>query len=168
MQDTACSHDNSIAQIFKMDKKELMCQLFKFVAFSISAGVIQMGLFTLLNELVGWKYWPSYLIALVASVVWNFTFNRKFTFKSASNVPKAMTLVLLYYAVFTPLSTLWGQAMADAGINEYIVLAFTMIVNFVTEFLYQRFFVFRKSINTNNRAKVCHKTSGEKQINDAM
>lgn len=144
-----------------MNKKELMCQLFKFVAFSISAGVIQMGLFTLLNELVGWKYWPSYLIALVASVVWNFTFNRKFTFKSASNVPKAMTLVLLYYVVFTPLSTLWGQAMADAGINEYIVLAFTMIVNFVTEFLYQRFFVFRKSINTNCRAKVCREPNVE-------
>ena len=124
----------------------------KFVAFSISAGVIQMGLFTLLNELVGWTYWPSYLIALVASVVWNFTFNRKYTFKSANNVPKAMTLVLLYYAVFTPLSTLWGQAMTDAGINEYIVLAFTMIINFLTEFLYQRFFVFRKSINTNARA----------------
>ncbi len=145
-----------------------MCQLFKFVAFSISAGVIQMGLFTLLNELVGWKYWPSYLIALVASVVWNFTFNRKFTFKSASNVPKAMTLVLLYYAVFTPLSTLWGQAMADAGINEYIVLAFTMIVNFVTEFLYQRFFVFRKSINTNNRAKICREPNVESQINDGV
>ena len=144
-----------------MNKKELMCQLFKFVAFSISAGVIQIGLFTLLNELVGWKYWPSYLIALVASVVWNFTFNRKFTFKSASNVPKAMTLVLLYYVVFTPLSTLWGQAMADAGINEYIVLAFTMIVNFVTEFLYQRFFVFRKSINTNCRAKVCREPNVE-------
>ena len=129
-----------------------MCQIMKFVAFSISAGVIQMGLFTLLNELVGWTYWPSYLIALVASVVWNFTFNRKYTFKSANNVPKAMTLVLLYYAVFTPLSTLWGQAMTDAGINEYIVLAFTMIINFLTEFLYQRFFVFRKSINTNARA----------------
>lgn len=129
-----------------------MCQIMKFVAFSISAGIIQMGLFTLLNELVGWTYWPSYLIALVASVVWNFTFNRKYTFKSANNVPKAMTLVLLYYAVFTPLSTLWGQAMTDAGINEYIVLAFTMIINFLTEFLYQRFFVFRKSINTNARA----------------
>ncbi len=145
-----------------MNKKEMMCQILKFVAFSISAGVIQMGLFTLLNELIGWKYWPSYLIALVASVVWNFTFNRKFTFKSASNIPKAMTLVLLYYAVFTPLSTLWGQAMNDAGVNEYIVLAFTMIVNFVTEFLYQRFFVFRKSINTNVKvATTCEKANIE-------
>ena len=145
-----------------MNKKELMCQIMKFVAFSISAGIIQMGLFTLLNELVGWTYWPSYLIALVASVVWNFTFNRKYTFKSANNVPKAMALVLLYYAVFTPLSTLWGQAMTDAGVNEYIVLAFTMIVNFLTEFLYQRFFVFRKSINTNARAVVRSEANIEK------
>ena len=129
-------------------KKETIVQASKFLGFSISAGVIQIILFTLLNELVGWSYWPSYLIALVASVVWNFTFNRRYTFKSANNVPKAMAMVLLYYAVFTPLSTMWGQAMADANVNEYVVLIFTMVVNFVTEFLYQRFVVFRKSINT--------------------
>ena len=125
-------------------KKETIVQASKFLGFSISAGVIQIILFTLLNELIGWSYWPSYLIALVASVVWNFTFNRRYTFKSANNVPKAMAMVLLYYAVFTPLSTMWGQAMADANINEYVVLFFTMVVNFVTEFLYQRFVVFRK------------------------
>ena len=129
-------------------KKETFVQASKFLGFSISAGVIQILLFTLLNELIGWSYWPSYLIALIASVVWNFTFNRRYTFKSANNIPKAMAMVLLYYAVFTPLSTIWGQAMADANINEYIVLFFTMIVNFVTEFLYQRYIVFRKSINT--------------------
>ena len=134
-------------------KKENMWQAFKFLCFSASAGFIQMGLFTLLNELIKWSYWPSYLISLIASIVWNFTFNRHFTFKSANNIPKAMGLVILYYCVFTPLSTWWGQAMADAGINEYIVLAFTMIVNFITEFLYQRFVVFRKSINTNARAQ---------------
>lgn len=129
-------------------KKETIVQASKFLGFSISAGLIQIILFTLLNELIGWSYWPSYLIALIASVVWNFTFNRKYTFKSANNVPKAMAMVLLYYAVFTPLSTMWGQAMADANINEYVVLFLTMVVNFVTEFLYQRFVVFRKSINT--------------------
>ena len=34
------------------------------------------------------------------------------------------------------------------GWNEYLVLGLTMVVNFVTEFLYQRFFVFGKSIDT--------------------
>lgn len=136
-----------------VNKKQECWQAFKFLCFSISAGVIQIAVFTLLNELIKWSYWPSYLISLVLSIIWNFTFNRHFTFKSANNIPKAMSLVFLYYLVFTPLSTLWGQAMTDAGVNEYIVLAFTMIINFVTEFCYQRFVVFRKSINTNKRAK---------------
>ena len=130
-----------------INKKQECWQAFKFLCFSISAGVIQIAVFTLLNELIKWSYWPSYLISLVLSIIWNFTFNRHFTFKSANNIPKAMSLVFLYYLVFTPLSTLWGQAMTDAGVNEYIVLAFTMIINFVTEFCYQRFVVFRKSIN---------------------
>ena len=121
----------------------------KFVLFSASAGLIQIGLFTLLNELAGWSYWPCYLLALTASVVWNFTLNRKFTFKSASNVPKAMGLVLAYYAVFTPLSTLGGSWLADTrGWNEYLVTALNMLLNFVTEYLYDTFVVFRGSIDS--------------------
>ncbi len=135
------------------NKKQEFWRVFKFLCFSASAGVIQFGLFTLLNELIKWSYWPSYLISIVASVIWNFTFNRHFTFQSANNIPKAMSLVFLYYLVFTPLSLWWGEALTNAGVNEYLVLGGTMIINFVTEFLYQRFFVFRKSINTNKRAQ---------------
>ena len=131
------------------NSKDNIRQITKFLCFSISAGIIQMVTFTMLNEIVEWPYWPSYLISLVSSILWNFTFNRKFTFKSASNIPKAMLLVFAYYLVFTPLSTLWGQVMADKKINEYIVLAFTMIVNFITEFLYQRYIVFKKTSNKN-------------------
>ena len=94
------------------------------------------------------NYWVSYLTALILSVVWNFTFNRKFTFKSANNVPLAMTLVLVYYAVFTPASTLWGNAMEKAGIAGILVTAFSMIINFITEFLWQKFVVFRNSENS--------------------
>lgn len=122
--------------------------MIKFTLFSISAGVIQIASFTLMNELIGWDYWVSYLIALVLSVLWNFTFNRKFTFKSAANVPKAMLLVAAYYAVFTPLSTLLEDKLTDAGWNEYLVTAINMILNFATEFLYQRFVVFGKSVDT--------------------
>lgn len=124
----------------------------KFVLFSISAGVIQVGSFTLLNELLRLHEWVSYLISLVLSVVWNFTLNRKFTFKSAANVPIAMLKVALFYAVFTPLSTWWTAALTETsyGIiwNEYLVLALTMLVNFVTEYLYDRFVVFGNSIDT--------------------
>lgn len=121
----------------------------KFALFSASAGIIELGVFTLLNEWTGWPYWPSYLIALVLSVLWNFTLNRKFTFQSAANVPVAMAKVALYYAVFTPLSTWFGNYLAqDLGWNEYLVTALNMAINFVTEFLYQRWFVFGKSIDT--------------------
>ena len=128
-------------------KAELIRSL-KFVLFSASAGIIQVAAFTLLNELLALNYWVSYLIALVLSVVWNFTLNRKFTFHSANNVPIAMLKVAAYYLVFTPLSTWGGDALIGLGINEYVVFAGSMLTNFVTEFLYQRFFVFGKSIDT--------------------
>ena len=136
-----------------MDKKEWIRTL-KFIGFSISAGVIEIVTFTLLNELTPLSYWPCYLIALVLSVIWNFTLNRKFTFQSANNVPVAMAKVFAYYCVFTPLSTILGNYLAEtAGWNEYLVTALNMIANFVTEFLFDRFVVFRDSIDTNDIAR---------------
>ena len=126
----------------------------KYVLIAASAGIIQIGSFTLMNELIGWDYWLSYLIALVLSVVWNFTFNRRYTFKSASNIPKAMMLVFAYYCVFTPLSTLLEHYLTDKlHWNEYLVTAINMLLNLATEFPYQRFFVFKKTIDTNDLAK---------------
>lgn len=137
----------------RLSRRENIWQMVKFTLFSVSAGIIQVASFTLLNEVAHLSYWAAYLIALLLSVLFNFTINRRFTFKSAANVPRAMLLVLAYYAVFTPLSTWWGDALETLGVNEYIILAGTMIINFVTEFLYQRFFVYCKSINTNDIAK---------------
>jgi putative flippase GtrA len=126
----------------------------KFTLFSISAGLIEMGVFALLNELLHLPYWLSYLVALVLSVLWNFTLNRRFTFQSAANIPVAMLKVACYYVVFTPLSTLLEHHLAgNLGWNEYLVTAINMALNFVTEFLYQRFFVFGKTIDTNAAAK---------------
>lgn len=132
------------------EKKKEFMRTVKFTLFSISAGLIQTVSFTLLNELLHLKYWISYLIALVLSVVWNFTLNRQFTFHSANNVPIAMLKVAAYYAVFTPLSTLWTAVLtgANVGWNEYLVLATTMLTNFVSEYLFDRFVVFGKSIDT--------------------
>ncbi len=135
-----------------MRKKELIRSL-KFLCFSLSAGVIQIVTFTLLNELVRWPYWPCYLIALVLSVVWNFTLNRRYTFQSANNVPKAMAQVFGFYCVFTPASTLLGSYLADTLLwNEYLVTILNMVSNFVLEYLFDRLVVFRKSIDTNDRA----------------
>ena len=138
----------------KLKRKNDIIRILKFVGFSCSAGVIQFVVFTILNEVLHLIYWPAYLIALTLSVLWNFTFNRKFTFKSANNVPIAMLKVAAYYVVFTPLSTLWGDALTDkAHWNEYLVLAFTMVINLVTEYLFNQFVVYRKSMNTNALGK---------------
>ena len=131
------------------EKKKEFWRVIKFTLFSASAGLIEIGVFTLLNETTGWSYWPSYLIALVLSVLWNFTLNRKFTFRSAANIPLAMLKVALYYAVFTPLSTLLGNYLAETlGWNDYLVTILNMLLNFVTEFLFQRFVVYGKSVDS--------------------
>ena len=137
----------------KLTKKQNILQALKYLMFTASAGIIQFVSFTLLNETIHWAYWPSYLIALVLSVVYNFTINRKFTFKSAKNIPLAMTQIFLYYLVFTPLSTWWGEALTLAGWNEYIVLIGTMVINFLTEFSVYRFIVFRKDMYTNKEGQ---------------
>ena len=137
----------------KDKNRQTLWQIIKFTLFSISAGLIQALAFTVLNEWVQLPYWGAYLVALVLSVMWNFTFNRRYTFRSDCNVPKAMMLVFLFYVVFTPLSTWWGDAMNKSGINEYIVLGFTMLVNFAGEYLYQKYVVYRKTIDSNDLAQ---------------
>lgn len=136
----------------KLTTKQEWWNVLKFTLFSISAGVIQILSFTLLSELVFMdsdnEYGVSYFISLILSTLWNFTFNRKFTFKSASNVPVAMALVFVFYLAFTPLSIWWGVALTNIGWNEYLVLGITMIANFALEFLWTRYVVYRKSINT--------------------
>jgi len=137
----------------------------KFFLFSISAGVIEMGSYALLNEftridewtgldeLFGNEYGLTYFIALALSVLWNFTLNRKFTFKSAANVPVAMLKVFGYYLVFAPLSIWWTVVLTGLGWNEYLVLLLTMVINLVTEYVFCRFVVYRGSIYTSENAK---------------
>lgn len=120
-----------------------------FVLFSASAAVIEMGSFAILNEFTGWSYWPCYLIALLCSIVWNFTLNRKFTFRSAANIPVAMLKTLCYYLVFTPTTTILGSYLADTLMwNEYLVTGINMGLNLVTEYLFQRYVVFRNSLDS--------------------
>ena len=134
-------------------KKNTVWQMVKFTLFSISAGIIQVLSFTLLEELLHWQYWPAYLTALVLSIVWNFTLNRRYTFQSAANVPVAMAKLFGFYLVFTPLSTWLGHLAESAGINDYIVLAVTMLCNFVLEFLFCKLVVYRNQENTRPEKK---------------
>ena len=123
-------------------------RVLKFLFFSISAGLVEIGSFTVLNECFHLPHWVSYLVALILSVIWNFTLNRKFTFQSSNNVPVAMFKVFVYYLIFTPLSTWFGNYLVGLGWNEYLVTGINMLLNFITEFLYQRFYVFKDSIDT--------------------
>ncbi|MBQ2437278.1 MAG: GtrA family protein [Clostridia bacterium] len=148
----------------KSTKVKETLRVIKYALCAGSAGLIETLSFTLLNETMNWPYWPSYLIALVLSVLWNFTLNRKFTYRSANNVPKAMFQTFCFYLVFTPLTTIGGNFFAEnLGVNNYVVLIGTMALNFITEYLYQRFYVFRATIDTNDVAE----RAGEKQLSEA-
>lgn len=132
------------------EKKKELLRTVKFTLFSVSAGIIQVASFALFEEVLHLEHWLAYLLSLVLSVLWNFTLNRKFTFQSAANVPVAMMKVALFYVVFTPLSTWWTAQLTGPkiGWNEYLVLALTMATNFIGEYLYQRFVVYGKSLDT--------------------
>lgn len=131
----------------KKNTKEWV-RVLKFVLFSASAGIIQIGSFTLFNEFTEWRYWPCYLISLLLSILWNFTFNRRFTFKSNANITRAMLLVLAFYAVFTPATTVLGDWLAEDMLwNEYLVTGINMLLNLSLEYLYQRYVVYRNKVD---------------------
>ena len=130
-----------------MNEKKNWLQMLKFTLFSASAGLIQIASFSLL-ELFVKNYWVCYLPSLLLSILWNFTLNRRYTFKSAANIKVAMAKVLGFYAVFTPLSTWLGHLAEQAGWNDFLILALTMIANFVLEFLFCKFVVYRGQEDT--------------------
>ncbi len=154
------------------ENKKNIFQFIKFALISCSAGIIQIGSFTLMNEflmktdfmqnlissndtfakIMTNDYGPIYLIALILSVVWNFTINRKYTFKSAANIPVAMIKVFGFYLIFTPVSTILGNyftaKFADIAAIEYIVLIITMACNMITEYLFCKFVVYKNQENT--------------------
>ena len=149
--------ENEKKQLTKEEKRREIFRAVKYTLFAASAGIIEFGSFTLLTlipelnpELNHSIYWIPALISLVLSVIWNFTFNRRYTFQSANNIPVAMLKVLAYYIVFAPLSIWLAQMYLIDTLewNEFLVKAIVMLVNFITEFLYQRFFVFRDSLDT--------------------
>ena len=147
--------------IRETDQNREWLRTLKFTLFSISAGVIQIGSYALFYEAMGWAPWLAYLVSLILSVLWNFTFNRKYTFRSDYDIKRAMLLTALFYVIFTPVSTWWTAALtgenpfagikADeqkALISPWIVQIGTMLINFVTEFLWQRFVVYRNRVDT--------------------
>ena len=136
-----------VKSIFMNDKNKDLIQIIKFTFFSISAGIIQVISFAILEIFIK-VYWIPYLISLILSILWNFTLNRKYTFKSATNIPIAMAKIFGFYLVFTPLSTYLGSVAEKVGVNDFIILAITMLSNFILEFLFCKFIVYRGKENT--------------------
>ena len=134
------------------EKNKELWQVIKFTLFSLSVGIIQIGSFAILEIFIK-SYWIAYLISLLLSIIWNFTFNRKFTFKSAANVPIAMLKVLGFYLVFTPLSTFLGNLAESSGWNDFLILIITMLANFILEFLFCKFVVYRGQEDTLETSK---------------
>lgn len=132
------------------EKKKEFFRTLKFLIFSVGAAAVQVGSFTLMEEVFHVTHWLSYLVSLILSIIWMFTLNRKYTFRSANNVPIAMLKTAAYYAVFTPLSTWWTAVLTSpsVGWNEYLVLVMTMLINCSTEYLFDRFVVFGDSLDT--------------------
>ena len=140
----------------------------KFVLISASAGIVEIGLFTVLTELTQLPYWPRYLVALIASVLWNFTINRRYTFKSTKNVPRAMAMVFAFYVVFTPATTILGNYLADTlHWNDYLVTGINMALNLTLEYLYDTFVVYKGDMDNNDiAAKEKEKEKGkEEEVN---
>ena len=146
MEDT---QDEEVLQEAKPTKKQQFLQILKFTGFSISAGAMQLLSFSILYEWTAClPWWPSYLISIILSVIWNFTFNRKFTFKAANNIPLAMTLVLIYYAAFTPASVFGGDALEKLWGSDFgiLITVLMMVINFLTEFVWDKFIVFNEKV----------------------
>lgn len=136
------------------NKKEELKRSVKFLVFSVGAGLIQIVSAMLLDKVFGVESHIAYLVGLILSILFNFTVNRRYTFKSASNVPIAMLKVAAFYLVFTPLSTWLVEYMVyTLHIDSFIADLCVMVLNFALEFPYQRFFVFRKTLDTNRLAK---------------
>lgn len=133
-------------------KRKEIIRVICFTLFSISAGLVEIASFSLLELFTNFPYWPCYLIALILSVIWNFTLNRNITFKSANNIPIAMLKVGLFYLIFTPASTIFGNYLAETcGWNDFLVTLLNMAANFILEYLYDRFFVFKDSLDTRTK-----------------
>lgn len=137
----------------KKKNKEVI-RAVKFGLISASAGIVEAVVFAILTEFTDFKYWVCYLPALIASVLWNFTINRRYTFKSTKNVPRAMAMVFAFYLVFTPATTLLGSFLADTlHWNRYLVTGINMALNLVLEYLYDTFVVYRGDMENNDIAQ---------------
>lgn len=151
--------------------KAALIQAIKFTLLSITAAGVEVASFALMvwiNSLTGWfPFWVSQSVSIALSVIYNFTVNRHFTFKSANNVPIAMLKVALFYVFFIPLTSWGGQILSNMGWADWLLKGISLLLNFVGEFLWWKFVVFRGSENTNSLAVKQAEKSRQKSVSAA-
>ena len=169
-------YDKIVAEVLfmKNEKKQSNHKVFwkeffrtiKYFIVAASAGLIQFGVNVLLFKVTPMPYWICYDIALILSVIWNFTINRKATFKSVGNIPIAMLKVLGYYAVFGPIATVAAVFVKEDNPYYWLITIGLIIINGVTEYLFMRLFVFRKEIDSAVKAKEAKQTKASEEAKE--
>ena len=171
----------------KREKRKGVMQFIKYALCAASAGIIQIVLFSILQAVIPSNGKTIHFIvedmdlvtfiattvALCASILWNFTFNRKFTFKDAGNVPKAMILAFLFYVPFYPFQTWYVHTIKSLLVEAIgtdgagiIAEGSVMIINFALEFMWQKFVVFRKPKDKKENKTEENENSGETENAD--
>ena len=183
-------YETSLKQAEKNAKKEKRKGVMQFIKYALcaaSAGIIQIVLFSILQAVIPSNGKTIHFIvedmdlvtfiattvALCASILWNFTFNRKFTFKDAGNVPKAMILAFLFYVPFYPFQTWYVHTIKSLLVEAIgtdgagiIAEGTVMIINFALEFMWQKFVVFRKPKDKKENKTEENENSGETENAD--
>lgn len=184
MEDSTLANSSKLSQEeLKAARKKKAKRFLKYAIIAISGGLIQLTAYIILSDAIkldkhvsfdaiyqkqpwlteifydpdtGKTYGLSYFIAVSLSVIWNFTFNRKYTFKSASNVPKAMLLFVLYYAFSIPFNC-WAIVQLNKlvvfPLSDKVILICIMLANGLPAFFYQRYVVFGRSLDTKHKKK---------------
>lgn len=183
-------YETSLKQAEKNAKKEKRKGVMQFIKYALcaaSAGIIQIVLFSILQAVIPSNGKTIHFIvedmdlvtfiattvALCASILWNFTFNRKFTFKDAGNVPRAMILAFLFYVPFYPFQTWYVHTIKSLLVEAIgtdgagiIAEGSVMIINFALEFMWQKFVVFRKPKDKKENKTEGNENSGETENAD--
>ena len=143
LNNNAGTHYNSFKDTFRIFK-----EVIKFSISSLIGFLVDYTAFTLLTLIpCEWEHWliACNVIARVISASVNFTINYKLVFRSKDNVFLAiLKYALLAIFILACNTALLWLLVEQAGMNKYLAKVLVEITMFITSWLVQRLFVFRK------------------------
>ena len=133
------------------DTVRIFKELIKFSASSLIGFLVDYTAFSLLTLInVDWAYWliACNVIARIISASVNFTINYKIVFKSEDKLWKAiLRYVMLALFILGCNTLLLWLLVEQAGMNQYLAKILVEVTMFITSWLVQRLFVFRRRKN---------------------